>query len=260
MEPKLAQTKDYRMFTRCVDNRPMCPKKHKRLRKAMEMYGFLPCFPIAVVKDKSGRLVVYDGQHRLAIAETLSLAVYYVIIDEGFDIALVNCTQEKWNTRNFAETYAAQGKHQYALGLDFADDYGLPVGTAFGLLAGTGSWNNIATEYYTGDFEATDIEYAEKVGHIYSELIKMAPRIRNGRLLEACIACGRVHNFDPQRLIAGAARCRERLVSYGTRDAFLDMLEDVYNFGRKQLMPLKIAAIQVMRERNAASASGAKAN
>jgi hypothetical protein len=54
-------------------------------------------------------------------------------------------------------------------------------------------------------------------------------------------------------LIGGAERCREKLVSYSTRDAYLDLLESVYNFGRKQLVSLKLPAIEAMRKRNVAT-------
>lgn len=59
----------------------------------------------------------------------------------------------------------------------------------------------------------------------------------------------RVPDFDAGRLLQCAARCRERLVSYSTRDAYLGMLEEVYNFGRKQLFGLKSAAVMAMRDR-----------
>lgn len=251
--PKLQATKNYRLFTVSSDNRPRDEKKHKRLRRSLEKYGFLSCYPIVCVRDKQKRLVVMDGQHRLAFAETLGLTVFYVVQDEAFDIAEVNGTQEKWTTRNFAETYAAQGKKPYAEGLEFADRYGIAVGTAFGLLAGTASANNIMSEYYAGNFRIRDREWAETVGLIYSRIVAIAPQTRNMRLVEACMAVARVEGFDPQRLVYGCERCREKLHPYSTRDAYLEMLEEVYNFGRKNLVGLRVAAIQAMRDRNAAN-------
>jgi hypothetical protein len=255
--PKLQATKNYRLFTVSAENRPRCPQKHKRLRQSMERYGFLPCYPVVCVRDKTKHLVILDGQHRLAFAEELGLAVLYMVLDEAFDIPEVNSTQEKWITRNFAETYAAQGNKAYRDGLDFCERYKVPVGTGFGMLAGTASWHNIANEYFSGAFRIRDQEWAEVVGAIYSHLITIAPPCRNARLLEACMAAGRVAGFDPQRLIAGADRCREKLVAFSTRDAYLEMLEQIYNFGRtsKNLVPLKLFATQAMRDRNAVNAA-----
>ena len=249
--PKLQATKDYRLFHRSTANRPLNPGKHKRLLKSMQDYGFLPCYPLVCMRNGQKSLVILDGQHRLAFAESLGLAVYFLVLENAIDIAKVNSTQEKWNTRNFAETYAAQGKIAYRDGLEFAERHGIAVGIAFGMLAGTTSWNNIATEYYGGTFIIRDKEWAETVGSIYSQIVATAPRVRNARLLEACMAVARVNGFDSQRLLSGVDRCREKLVAYATRDAYLEMLEEVYNFGRKSLVGLKIAAIQAMRDRNA---------
>jgi len=41
-------------------------------------------------------------------------------------------------------------------------------------------------------------------------------------------------------------------LSYSTRDGYMDMLEEVYNFKRMKLFPLKVNALQVMRDRNIA--------
>lgn len=67
------------------------------------------------------------------------------------------------------------------------------------------------------------------------------------------MAACRVDGFEVERFIRGAERCREKLVAYSTRDANLEMMEEVYNFGRttKNLVPLKHLAIQAMRERSA---------
>lgn len=254
--PKLQVTKDYRLFTKSADNRPLNPKKHKRLQKSMAEYGFLPCFPLACVRDKDKKLVVYDGQHRLAIADTLKIPVYFLVLDKPFDIARVNGTQEKWATRNFSETYSAQGKKAYTDGMEFCDRYKLPIGCAFAMLAGTTNWSNVSEDYYAGTFRIKDQQYAEMVGTIYSHIIHTAPQTKNARLLEACMAVARVKGFDPQRLIGNLDRCREKLVSYATRDAYLVMLEEVYNYFRKQLVALKNEAVMAMRERNAVTKNG----
>ncbi len=251
--PKVQVTKNYRMFTRSADNRPLDPGKHKRLRRSMEKYGFLDVYPIVCVHNSSKHLVVLDGQHRLVFAESFGLPVYFVVHDGEFDIAEINSTQEKWKTRNFAETFAAQGKRAYTEGLEFSDRHGFPVGTAFSLLAGTTSFGNVHEEYYNGTFRIRDRDWAELVGTVYSHIIGLAPRVKGARLIEATMAVTRVKDFDVQRLLAGIDRCPEKLIPFATKDAYLEMLEAVYNYGRKQLVGLKVAAIQAMRDRNFAT-------
>lgn len=248
----IVTTKNYRLFTLSEENRPLALKKRKRLRESMTEYGFLKSFPVSCSRNGNGKLVVKDGQHRLAVAEELGLPVHYFVEDVDYDIAKVNCTQEKWQSRDFAMKFAAAGNKAYQEGLEFADAHNLPIGTAFGLLAGTVTWSNIKNAFVSGTFTIKDRPYADEVASTYCALVSLSPELRNSRLLEACMYVCRVEDFDAGRLLAGARRCRDKLVAYSTRDAYLDMLEDVYNFGRKHLVPLKINATQAMRERSAA--------
>lgn len=248
---KVNVTKDYRLFTRSSENRNLCPKKHKKLEQSMKQYGFLPCFPIVVFRGANGKLIVKDGQHRLAIAETLGLPVHWIEETIDFDIATINCTSRVWVLRDYAEKYSANGKAAYVEGLEFADANHLPIGTAFALLGGTTSFGNVQTAFIDGTFKIKDRSWAESVAYVYTSLIELAPEIRNARFIEACMAACRVAEFDAARVIHNAKRCREKLVAYSTRDAYLEMLEEIYNFGRAKLLGLKAAATMAMRDRNA---------
>ena len=59
-------------------------------------------------------------------------------------------------------------------------------------------------------------------------------------------------------MLQNADRCREKLIAYSTRDAYLEMLESIYNFGRSKMLGLKVAALMAMRERNAVQVARAK--
>jgi hypothetical protein len=253
---KIQATKNYGLFTRhSNENRKFDMAKHRKLLESMKLYGFLKCFPIVCIRDKNGNLIVKDGQHRIAIAQTLGLPVYWVETSEDFDVALVNSAAKPWIVRDYAEKHAANGLRAYSEGLAFADEHHLPVGTAFSLLAGTTSFTNVQEAYISGKFVVKDREWADAVAGIYGPLVALSPAIRNARFIEACMAVCRVPDFDAKRLLDNAKRCRDKLVSYGTRDAFLDMLEQVYNFGRVKMVGLKVAGIMAMRERNATVAA-----
>jgi hypothetical protein len=133
---KVNVTRDYRLFSRSMDNRIVKLKKHKTLERSMKQYGFLSCFPIICYRDEHKKLIVKDGQHRLAFAESLGLPVYWIEQDVDFDVAIVNSTAKVWAVRDYAEKYAANGLNDYQEGLEFADSHKLSVGNAFALLAG----------------------------------------------------------------------------------------------------------------------------
>lgn len=251
---KIQATKNYRLFARSADNRPTDIKRRRALEASMKKYGFLPSFPIVCSRDKDGHLIVKDGQHRLALAETLSLPVYWTEEPIDFDIAVVNSASKIWAIRDYAQTHAANGSSAYQEGLDFADAHRLPIGTAFALLGGMTGFTNIQQSFIEGKFVVRDRRWANAVAGIYSPLVKMSDKLRNARLIEACMALCRVEEFDPKRLLHGADQCRDKLVSYSTREAYLLMLEEVYNFRRTKLVALKTLAMMAMKDRNPALA------
>lgn len=255
---KVQATKNYRMFQRSTDNRVTNLPKHRKLANSMKQYGFLPCFPIVCYRDANKQLIVKDGQHRLAIAETLGLTVHWIEETIDFDVAIVNSTAKVWATRDYAEKYSSNGIRSYTDGLEFTDKHGIPVGIAFALLAGVTNYSNIEEAYKDGTFKIKDRPWADAVAGVYSAITTLSPDTRNAAFLTACMAICRVPDFEPKRLLHSASRCRDKLVSYSTRDAYLDMLEEVYNFGRAKLVGLKSAAVMAMRDRNFAHASKAK--
>jgi hypothetical protein len=153
--------------------------------------------------------------------------------------------------KDYAQKFIANGIKSYQEGLEFAEAYGLPLGKAFALLAGTTTFCNLQEQFYDGTFKVKDRAWADAVAGIYAPLTLLSAALKNERCLEACMAVCRVPDFDGKRLLHGAERCREKLVAYSTRDAYLDMMEHVYNFNRNKLVGLKAAAMMAMRERNA---------
>jgi hypothetical protein len=252
---KIQATKNYRMFSRSEDNRATDVKKHKGLMESMREYGFIPSFPIVCYRDKNGKLIVKDGQNRLEIAETLGLPVYWCEEEIDFNIAKVNSTSLTWRLQDYAHMFAKNGNAAYQEGLEFTGQNGLPIGIAFALLAGKTGYTNIKSEFVSGKFKIKDRKWAEAVAGIYVPLVALSDDIKNARFLEACMAVCRVKDFDAERLIHSAKRCRDLLVSYSTREAYLDMLQEIYNFGRSKLVDLKVSAVMAMRERNATVAA-----
>jgi hypothetical protein len=247
---KVQSTKNYRLFTRSEENRQTDIKKHKALMRSMRKYGFLPCFPIVCVRDEKNRLVVKDGQHRLAIAETLGLPVHWIEEATDFDVATINSTAKVWTVRDYAERWLASGKAAYGEAMEFAEQHRLPLGIAFAMLGGVSSFNGISDPFMRGDFRVKDREWADAVAATYGPITKLAPATRNARFLAACMAACRIPDFDVERFLANARRCQDKLGAFSTRDAYLDMMETVYNFNRQKLVGLKAAATMAMRERS----------
>lgn len=250
---KINVTKDYSLFNRSPSNRPLDLRKHTRLRKSMEKYGFIHAFPIVCIRDKNKRLIIKDGQHRFAIAETLGLPIYWVEVleNEDFDIPEINNTARTWTIEDFAMNLAERGKESYQEAINFSVRHKISLSMSFALLAGTTGWTNVNAAFFSGGFVVKDREWAETVATVYSVVVSIAPRLKNQRFMEACMGVCRVPEFDTQRFIESADKYRENLHPYTTREAFLGMIETIYNHHRmnKSKLPLKFMATQAMQER-----------
>lgn len=258
--PKLSvqSTKKYDLFQLSEENRPKDLPRHRNLKESMKRYGFLKCFPIICRRLSNGKLEIVDGQHRYLFATELDLPVHWIVTDEEFDVAVVNSTAKPWVLKDFAKKYSEQGLEDYQEAIDFAEAHRLPLGTAFALLSGVTSLTNCYEKVVTGKFSIVDRGWAHAVAATYGPLVTMSPPMKNVRLLEACMMVNRVPDFDSRRLISNAGRCRDKLVPYSTRDAYLDMLEEVYNYSRLKVVGLKAASINATRERNTSTKSNGK--
>lgn len=242
-------TEDYSIFHISKKNRPLDLAKHRQLEKMIAKYGYLPVIPLICKELKNGKLDIVDGQHRLAICETRGLGVWYVITDIDFDVAELNGAMKPWTLKDYAMRWAADGKSDYQEIIDFSEGNSIPMGDAAAMLAGCTGFSNVKRDFASGDYKVKDRFFANAVASIYVPLFKMNRQLRQKRFLEACMAVCRVDEFEPERLVSAAERCREKLVPYSTRDAFLRMLDEIYNRHRSKTFPLEHAAINVMRER-----------
>jgi hypothetical protein len=248
---KINVTKDYKLFHIHEENRPQDLAKHRDLERSMQEYGFIPSYHIICRRDEKGRLWVADGQHRLAFAIKLGLPVHWTEEETDFNIAKVNSTQVKWTPLDYVTNFSERGSEDYTKLLAFKEEYGIPLTTAATILAGTTTFHNITNAFYSGEFKIKDEAWGRTVAGLYTSLIRLQKELKGNLFLSACMSITRVPAFSPKRMLQGAERARQELVCYGTRDAYLNMLEAVYNFGAKNPVPLKLEAVKAMKKRNA---------
>jgi hypothetical protein len=250
--PKLQRTKNYSQFFYTKENRDVdilhLKPQHKALRESMQQYGFLPAFPL-MVRTQNGRFAVVDGQHRLTFAKELGLEVFFVIDDKDVNISAVNQAQANWSPKDYANRWAHAGRPDYVEAIAFANEHNAPLVLAFAMLAGTTTSGNIMWRVKDGSYQIKARELAHRVMSIYRDLTAVNSKAKGARLIEALWACCHVDYFDESRLIETVSRRPGLLSQAGTRDAYLDALTEIYNFGRKAQAPLRFDAEQAMRNR-----------
>ena len=247
------QTSDYSIFSMADRNRTVCldSAKRRRLVQSMQQYGFIPAYPIYVYRT-DGRMEVQDGQHRLAAARQLGLPVYYIEVSHGIDIPRIQNTQAPWTIRDYAESYANAGNPHYKQLLDFAEIHDIPLSTARAILSNrVGSQTgDMCAKFQRGEWKITSRENAERVVHLLSAITAVAPQCRSRFLIAALFAYSLLDGADDRQLTVNLHRKPELARQYGSRDGYLDMLEQIYNFRSRQAVPIRVYAENMLKKRS----------
>ena len=253
-QPKLQKTRDYSKFVYSQENRTVemnnLRPQHKKLRESMRKHGFLFSFPIMAAND-GDRLVIKDGQHRFTFAKEFGLDVYYVVDNTPVCIADINGAQASWKIDDYAKRFAATGNQHYMEALEFSRHYGISVSQSFSMLAGTASFGNISDRFRDGRYQVRYRDLAHRAGNIYRSLTAINPKVKNQMLVKAIWSCVHVDYFDESRVITTAQKRPDLLIPCGKYDAAIQMMENLYNHGRKHKEPLRFDAEKTMATRKA---------
>jgi len=245
---ELKKTSDYSIFTLSSENRSV--ENVSKLTASMTRYGFLRCHPLHVVL-RDGKLVVLDGQHRLKAAKALGIPVYYVIEkDANISIPEINCAQRAWSVKDFVHSFASQGLPDYIKLKEFAESNGLPMFGAASLLIGSNfDSGNTGSKIRNGEYRVRDERYANSVAAVVRASAEYAPWARNGLYVSAISMCLRVREFSARQYIEKLGKHSLLLVLCPNRDAFLDVIESIYNRNSPKKIPLAFLARQMSRQR-----------
>jgi len=262
--PKLQRTKDYSRFVFAKGNRDVSINRlrpaHKALRESMKKYGWLPFEPIGVYPDGKGKLVITEGQHRFTFARELGLDVYYVIHEEQVDIAEINQCAATWTPSDYCKKWIHDGNSEYEEVIEIAEYHGIPITIAFSMLAGSASWQQaIKKRFESGAYKITNRKNAMRVFSIYKALCDINKSAKHSQMLRSIWACCLVPHFEETRLINTAKRRPEMLTRVGTLDAWLEIIQDIYNFGRSAKVPIKFEAQEAARNNTSVQKKKARA-
>lgn len=180
-------------------------KFHKRNRTILTRPDMLKQAKEGIVSPiiVNGEMIVIDGQNRLHHSMKVGAPVKY-IIDENLsvdDIARMNTNQEKWNLKNWVESYANSGNEEYERLVDIANRYysGLTVVAAVSMnVASTSSMAKVIRE---GQFKIEDYERTIEFFEYYTRLKRKIGIQNYDALTLSLFQLFRVKKFDGERLI-----------------------------------------------------------
>ena len=232
---KVLKTTDYDQFQFYDFNRPLNENHVMRLKDSIETNNKLFANPILVDQDS----FVIDGQHRLTAAKMLKTPIYYRKVSgvDQEDISTFNNINLRWKMEDFLHYHAERGNINYVKLRNLYNKVGLKITILLGLVLGRSITEfNI---FKSGKFIFKD-EFSRYPYEIYFETIEYIKRFRGDikqfrskRFARALFILASDPEFNTKRWFKNVTRLVNRFHPCVSEKEYLEMFEEIYNFGKK---------------------------
>jgi hypothetical protein len=250
---KVLESKKYEMFEMISFNRDV--EKTKALEESMRIHGFIPAYPLHVIKNGGEKYLIKAGHHRFYVAQKIGIPVKYVVCDDNATIHELERATNKWNLQDYLESYCKMGKEEYLKVRYYCEETGIGLGNAIYMLAGqTASKGSSAVNnaFKDGKFKVKESDdHAYIVRDIVLYLKKYSVPFGGIDLfVRALSRIVKVDDFDLTRLKLKIKNFHGLIEKKVNLDQYLDMLEDLYNRQSQSKIPLKFLANEEAKRRN----------
>lgn len=221
-------TCNYAQFSCVKKNRSIDQDHLMQLYDAVSAKNLLAEFPILVDKN----LNVIDGQHRLRVAESLGVPIYYIVSERITvdDISSTNGNTRHWRMQDYMDRWLAEGKMEYVVLDRFMKKFPFFTLSEAVHLCHFGDKKYIHSKFTKGEYRCNDSSYAAKVAHALLDFAKFFPRYHdNGFILAVANLMGNV-NYDHKVMMARLEYQSTKLVRCSNSVAYIELLNEIYNY------------------------------
>jgi len=252
-------TKDYAIFKHIAGNRELIEANIQAIRNQLIERGQQQ--PIIV----NERNEIIDGQHRLEACKRLKMPIQYIkrVGANLDDVISTNIVGKKWTLMDYVNRFAAEGKTDYIDLKKFiieAKECGFAPSTAVKIAQGSNT-NDSFYMYEDGVIRrGRENKQSKPLYHVGDAIKRGSFKIRNEdnakKRLEqiylfkdfsfynkvtfanAIMQCMRIKEMDFDRLLQSARKHQRRFTNEANTESFVQMFEDVYNWRRKNKLPI----------------------
>ena len=231
------QTKDYAMFSTLSGNRELNSLHISRLRDSIKQNYLMT---IIVVNEK---FQIIDGQHRFNVCKELDLPINYIIAP-GYglqEVQILNANSKTWSANDYLNGYCDLNYPEYIQYRNFMKRFGFGHKVNLALLTpnSLGSNGRGYETFRNGEFKVYNLDFAVSVANKIKIVSKIYPGAERLTFVIAFIHCLRKPSFLFDDFMDRMKYKSSILVDCTTTNSYLSLIEEIYNFRRKEKVNLR---------------------
>ena len=233
------ETKDYSMFKTHPENRDIINSHVNTLAKKMKDRGWLKT-SVVTINEKHQ---VIDGQHRVRAAQIAGVPIRYVIVTGAAadEIISMNQNQRNWSPFNHILRWVKNGNKHYINLAEFINEFPQFKITECTNFCTNGVSSVNREQFEGGRWVTKDMkkarEYATNVLRLQPYFDKYYTKAIFVRAMMKVMSSKKDFNFD--EFLHKVKLRPNMLVPCGTVEQYVEMIEDIYNYKRKNKLNLR---------------------
>jgi len=232
---QVKMTNDYELFTFIDGNRDININQLSRLSESIDE-DYIPV-PIIVNEKKQ----IIDGQHRYQVVKTLKKPVYFIEI-EGLklpEVHRLNNNTKNWTATEYMNGYAKLGYPDYIQYKEFKKLYNFGHNETMALLQNKSSRRSSAfKDFREGLFKIASYKKAEKVAEKITMIKQYYDGYKRRSFVFAMMQLFNNDEYNHAEFLHKLSFQSLRLVDCTTVKQYISLVEDIYNYHRKDKIRL----------------------
>ena len=232
---QVKMTNDYELFTFIDGNRNININQLSRLSESIDE-DYIPV-PIIVNEKKQ----IIDGQHRYQVVKTLKKPVYFIEI-EGLklpEVHRLNNNTKNWTATEYMNGYAKLGYPDYIKYKEFKKLYNFGHNETMALLQNKSSRRSSAfKDFREGLFKIASYKKAEKVAEKITMIKQYYDGYKRRSFVFAMMQLFNNDEYNHAEFLHKLSFQSLRLVDCTTVKQYISLVEDIYNYHRKDKIRL----------------------
>jgi hypothetical protein len=236
---EIFETKDYSIFKFREDNRPIIPNHVKKLAKRMSERGWLPTSVVTI--NGSGDII--DGQNRVTAAMSVGCPIRYKVVKgAGSDeMTEMNTLQKNWSPFDHLHKFVVKGNKNYVVFNNFITDYPMYKYTEVAMFLNNSMSSVKRDTFESGEYVVKNEKKAREWANNILELKPYFEKYYNKSIFVRAMVkiMSNKKDFVFEEFLHKVKLRPMKLVPCGTVEQYVEMIEGIYNYMRKDKVNLR---------------------